>query len=425
MPITSPSPTSSDAVSMIVTQDNRRSGAQELLDELHTTDASEALNEVERIYQLYSTIQRNGFSIRSLSLRIRSQASLAPSDIIDFGPRPQSGMKRYQIRPELYAQIEATVQSLQGLIDDLISLIPDRESGRRGFRIDPTNDVLEVLQGADRLISLYGAYEVIRKRMDRAAQFLEKYYRLCKGEAITSPATTSAEIHERFDPGASTDRRILEHIGMTNSFGRRYSIDQRKELDAFMNRELDEVVLLTKDVEQAFPNKPTSVYPLPYTYIEAPSKRNPTDTYNIVKFSSNDQHYSRVQYVPQPPINVSFADVSHSTDKPEAQVQRSVIPEGQSLEYEEVPSISSAIPGAFKFKSPTEFFGNAPSAPKSMAPPPTQVFSMTSTLTDTARGTRLLSPIPSEATTSPMYLLLDLSRHLRQQQLHTTGPHIH
>ncbi|KAJ3473015.1 hypothetical protein NLI96_g13165 [Meripilus lineatus] len=315
----------------------KRRGAQELLDELHTADANENLNEVERIYQFYSTIQGNGFSIRSLSLRIRSQASLAPSDIIDFGPHPSSGTKRYQVKPELYGQIETVVQSLQGLIDDLISLIPDREPGRRGFRIDPTNDLLEVLQGSDHLISLYGAYEVIRKRMDRAAHFLEKYYRLCKGEAISSPATTSAEVHEKFDPGSSTDKRILEHIAMTNSYGQQHTLDQHKELDAFMKQELDEVILLTKDVEQAFPNKPTSTYPIPYTYINAPSKRDPSNTYSIVKFSTNDQHYARVQYAPPPPGNVSFANVSHSTDKSEAEVERSIVPEGQSLEYEERP----------------------------------------------------------------------------------------
>ncbi|KAJ3472941.1 hypothetical protein NLI96_g13194 [Meripilus lineatus] len=215
MPI---SPTPSETITSMASK-GKGKDTQELLDELHTTDANEHLDEVERIYQFYSTIQGNGFSIRSLSLRIRSQTSLTPSDIIDFGLYPSNETKRYQVKPELYTQIEAAVQSVQGLIDDLTSLIPDRKPGRRGFRIDPTNDVLEILQGSDRLVSLYGAYEVLRKRMDRAALFIEKYYRLCKGEPISSPATTAAEIHERFDPEANADKRLLEHIGMTNSYG--------------------------------------------------------------------------------------------------------------------------------------------------------------------------------------------------------------
>ncbi|KAJ3482017.1 hypothetical protein NLI96_g7273 [Meripilus lineatus] len=155
--------------------------------------ASEEMCEVERIYWLYSTTQENGLSIQSLSLRIRSHASLTPSDIINLPSKFSPWKNRYQIKPSLRMLLDAVVTSLQGLIDDMIALVPAHEPGRRDFRIDSTGDLLYTLQGAPHRVCLLRAYEDLRARIDRGAIFIERYYHLCKSKS-TPPHSVSPQL---------------------------------------------------------------------------------------------------------------------------------------------------------------------------------------------------------------------------------------
>ncbi|KAJ3472764.1 hypothetical protein NLI96_g13265 [Meripilus lineatus] len=215
-----------------------RRGIMEDLDESEG-ESGKDLEQVEKIYTYYSTPSTNARSLRHLVMGIRAHESLTPSDIIDFGENPPQGKKRYQVKPERHELMAEVVKKLQGLLIELIALVPEREAGNRGFRIDPKNDLVEALKGTDRLVSLFAAYDTLRARIGRAGNFLERYYRNCKGEILSSPTTTLSEVYERFNPEANLDRRILEHRAMTNTFGPRYTLDQRNEINAFLNQQPD------------------------------------------------------------------------------------------------------------------------------------------------------------------------------------------
>ncbi|KAJ3473349.1 hypothetical protein NLI96_g13042 [Meripilus lineatus] len=368
-----------------------------MLEDLNDSDgeARKDLVKVESIYTYYSTPSTNGRSIRHLVMGIRAHEALTPSDIIDLGENPPPGKKRYQVKPEQYELLAEVVKKLQGLLIELIALIPEREPGNRGFRIDPTSDLVEALRGTDRLVTLFAAYDTLRARIDRAGNFVERYYRNCKGEILSSPATTHAEVYDNFDPQASLDKRVLEYRAMTNTFGSQYSADQKDEIEAFLRQRVDDVVLVAKDVRQAFPLQPDKSYPRSFTYHKAPSTREASEHHKLIRFRDNDHWYTRAPYNPTA-TNLSFEGVGHSTSKSEEEVQLSVTPSSRSLEYEDAPSISSTIPGAFK--SPADFFRDAPNPPKIVPPVTSHAYTAMGTTTDVLYGLGRPSASPQSET---------------------------
>ncbi|KAJ3473174.1 hypothetical protein NLI96_g13102 [Meripilus lineatus] len=282
--------------------------------------------------------------------------SLLPHDIVDLGPSPPKGWKRYVLKPLVWENIESVVIAVQNILNRMIAILPDKPEGYLGYRIDRVGDVMEALQTSQDVVLLCSAWTIIRVRLRRGVRFIEKYRQLGMSEEISSPITTDRSIYEKFEPDADPSTRFKEYYARVPSMNEGKEIDD-SHAEEVMGKELEEIILVDRRNKEAFPEHLEPSQSVPFSYREGFKERVSAE--HVLKrltgppsvlVAETQERQSR-----RSPSRSNMMS-SHS----EREVDNSLLM-GHPATRPALSSTSTqtAIP---RFKPPIDFFKNAPGA---------------------------------------------------------------
>ncbi|KAJ3473073.1 hypothetical protein NLI96_g13145 [Meripilus lineatus] len=353
------------------------SKSKKLLEDLESSNKeedSESLPiQMSQAYHEYLAPYKGQQSLKQAVERLISKDSLLPHDIVDLGPSPPEGWRRFVLKPLIWENVEGIVHAIQEIIDKMISLIPDKPEGYQGYRIDRTGDLMNSLQTSHDVVLLCSSWTVIRIRLRRGVRFIEKYRLLSENEEVSSPVTTSLSVYGHFDPDANPYQRIKEYYARVPSMNEGKIIDE-KHAEEVMGKELEEIILIDRRNKEAFPHQSEKPFAFPYMYHEG--SMDPVSAEHVLKrltgppsfLLSDDQERT----FGQSPI-FSSTSSSHS----EKEVRSSLIANQTAIPASQ--SSTSAQMVVPKFRPPLEFFEGAPGSstlpPKASHPTKMQTFS--------------------------------------------------
>ncbi|KAJ3475262.1 hypothetical protein NLI96_g11950 [Meripilus lineatus] len=102
----------------------------EALDNPSDEDDRENLSvEMLLAYNRYISPFQGQQSLKQAVERLLARETLLPHDIVDLGPSPPEGWKRYVLKPLVYESIEGVIHAVQDLLNRMISLPTRRKAG--------------------------------------------------------------------------------------------------------------------------------------------------------------------------------------------------------------------------------------------------------------------------------------------------------
>ncbi|KAJ3472881.1 hypothetical protein NLI96_g13214 [Meripilus lineatus] len=316
--------------------------------------------DVVKAYDEWSVPTSLNLSLKQKVKRLVDQGPLRPADVVDFGPIPPEGRKRYRLKHTYRSQVTVTLQALQRIINVLAAKVPHSSEESPGYEVVPSHDLMLVLDDAHSLAQLSGDWEILQERMERGARFVEKYYRAHKGERIGSPVTTDPRIYETMAVG-DIDTLYKQYRTQVPSMwkGAPWSSPDRK---AFLESDLEELIVVDRKLKDAFPPQAESNAKYPYSYSETTNERK--DMSYLLRSSIGNPNL-RLPSIPKKEPKGKERERtaesarrrdSRSTEE-EEEVRNSVLTSPKDAAD---ISVSTAIPGAFP--APMDFMKGAPVA---------------------------------------------------------------
>ncbi len=243
--------------------------AQELgLDDLGEENPTTS-SVAEKLYADYTRDSSRRMSFKAEVKQLINKTRWAPSDVIDFGLSTQPiARPRFALRPAVTCLVERVFGDLQALLAGLAAEIPQRKAlNNYHYCLDPYGDLLPALRGSNSLEELYGAWDLLRERLDRGSRFVERYIEESRGLHPTSPASTAPEVYQIFEPNAPLAVRIREFKAHVPSHYQAVDEEDRGKLLDF-DVPLQEFVEVPLQVQSAFPPREPEAAPQAFSYDE-------------------------------------------------------------------------------------------------------------------------------------------------------------
>ncbi|KAJ7140425.1 hypothetical protein C8R46DRAFT_1046929 [Mycena filopes] len=214
---------------------------------------------------------KEGLEESSLFLRVNSVISkkaLDARDILDRGNANVDPRPRFCVKPDLLTRVDLTIGDMQSVLKRAASLVPGK---LRHFVIDPHNTLVPVLQGSNNLDEIHVSWLAINRRMELAQKFMDKYemeYQVSENDVRpASPATTDAEIHNRWPVTKATSTQLMYLFDKVphhaDQLPRGYDRD---------TGDLFEHLRALRNLQNAFPNRPSANHPSTVYYSAAGEK---------------------------------------------------------------------------------------------------------------------------------------------------------
>lgn len=236
---------------------------REELDHLTDDDAAEPdAARAEEVYRRYLQSTSSTLALSTSITRLLERRELRESDIVDYGLSPTRAQLRFAVRPTLRSNVERIAKGLQATLLSLAAEIPVRKRLNAVFTVDPHNDLLPTLAGANSLEELTGDWTLLLERIERGSRFVPKYMREIRGEHPLSPVSTAREVYEYFDADANTNARLHEFMAYVPAHRR----PGWEELSAFMMRPLHDLLPYDQRLDGAFPDHVEEEDPEPFSY---------------------------------------------------------------------------------------------------------------------------------------------------------------